>query len=356
MNSDNHIVLHEQHGKNGNIAVITLNRPQLLNASSMAMTKVIRKKLLHWDADSNIKAIFVRSNSSSFCAGGDLADIYNNDANHAVEIFWHEYRLIHTIATLSTPFISMVNGYTMGGGVGLSIYASHRLCSPDLKFAMPEAKIGFFPDIGANYFLRSAPGFVGRYLALTATTINSADAIWCGFFDHIVSKDDFANVMDEICYTDFASDANAAITNVILKYKQQLDYGDLQNNYKMINAIFSEDKVASIFHKLLQLNNEWGRKTLSELQYNSPTSMVLSLLMLQRDCKSLQYALELDFNLAQAFIANPDFREGIRALIIAKDNNPAWNPIDIEDIDIHQMEQYFLLKPKKLSFDSDVFL
>jgi len=355
MNPHNNILFYEQHGKNGMLGIIVLNRPAALNATYLEITKALYKKLCQWEVRDDIKAIIIKSNNErAFCAGGDLKAIYNNSNDYAFETFWDEYRLVHKIAKLSKPFISLTNGITMGGGVGISIYASHRVAASCLSFAMPETGIGFFPDIGASYFLQNTPGHIGRYLALTGRTINASDTLFCGLNDYVTEFNKFDSIITDITKTDMSS---ISISDVLQSYNMKNKTSNIEKLLGNINKYFGENNIENIMSTLAKSKEDWAQQTFENINMRSATSIHVTFKMLeQAKSYTLAQALAVEYQLACNFITNSDFKEGIRAQIIDKDKTPKWQPNNIKDVNSGSIDFYFKKNKNDITFsDSDKF-
>lgn len=323
----NDLIIYEQQGNGGCIGVISLNMPSRLNAVNLDNVKLIHKKLCQWDSDSNIKAILIRSHHESFfCSGGDLKSIYNNDFSYAKAKFWHEYRLIAKINSLSKPYIALINGITMGGGVGLGINGRFCISATNLTFAMPETSIGFFPDVGASYFLPKAPGKTGLYLGLTGCSITADDALFCGFIDYIVEYKNFSQIVADINKTNLDSNSEEKLQDIFNHYALPKHEGNLEQRFQDINNTFDIPR------------------------YNSPNSLRVTEKLLTSNSLSFNSALQQEFQLACNFFKAHDFKEGIRAKIITKDNKPSW-----QDHHDYSLEHFFQANEAELKFnDKDI--
>lgn len=323
----NDLIIYEQQGNGGSIGVVVLNMPSRLNAVNLDNVKLIYKKLCQWDSDSNIKAVVIRSNHESFfCSGGDLKSIYNNDFSYAKAKFWHEYRLIAKIHSLTKPYISLINGITMGGGVGLSINGKFCISATNLTFAMPETIIGFFPDVGASYFLPKAPGNIGLYLGLTGCSITADDALFCGFIDYIIEYENFTQIIDDINKTNLDLNSEEKLQDIFKQYALPKHKGNIEQHFQDINNTFDIPR------------------------YNSPNSLRVTEKLLTSNVISINAALQQEFQLACNFFKAHDFKEGIRAKLINKDNKPTW-----QDSHNYNIEHFFQNNEGELRFnDKDV--
>lgn len=333
-------ILFENH--NG-IGKITLNRPQALNALSGEMFVALDKQLKQWIQDDAVKAVLVRSVSEkAFCAGGDIRSIYDNKSQPP-EIIARYFRLEFDVDKLifhyPKPYIALINGITMGGGVGISLYGSHRVATENLRWAMPETLIGYFPDVAASYYLSRLPQHIGTYLALTGEMINAEDALHLKFIDAIISND--ALNMLEVALLE-ASPDSSSITAVIDSFKIAPKTHQLSLPSDVINRCFAFNTIEKIVDALKNEKTAWANHVLSLLQKRSPTSLKVTLRQLQyAKQKTFDEVIEMDFNLSLKMLGNHDFFEGIRAAIVDKDKNPQWSPAELSKITDNVVEGYF---------------
>lgn len=327
------------------LGFITLERPQSLNALNLSMITALHEILKAWRHDANVHAIIVQGQGErAFCAGGDLRAVYEahqrKDAHFHDELFRKEYTLNLEIARFSKPYISFIQGIAMGGGLGLSVHGSHRVVSEHVQLAMPETKIGYFPDVGASYFLNKAPGAVGMYLALTGNSLGTSDSLYAGLATHFIPQARHSQVIESLFEIDASQQRN--IDKVLEKYTDKFSDSFLQAHQVKIDALFDHSRLKKIFQALENDPSSFAQETLKILKMRSPTSLQITFELLKRNKgKSLADAIETEFQLSQVFIKNHDFFEGIRALLIDKDQKPDWSPATIEDVDFSIVEEYF---------------
>lgn len=303
----------------GLCAVITLNRVNALNALSPQMILSIMDKLNLWRNNNKIKAIVIKANGEKgFCAGADLKFIYNSSTSVTETFFYHEYQLNKLIKSYPKPYISLIHGVTMGGGVGLSIHASHRIASPDLIWAMPETGIGFFPDVGTNYILSRLTDGIGNYLGLTGKRINIETASELKFIDYIVDKSNFNLLIAEL------STSNLSIEDSIKKFSlPRKKVNSLEKN--QIQTHFHQKSLAKILGSLQKCQSAWCKQTLKDLNSKSPTSLKTTFHAISNaQFLSFNESIDLELTIAKKIIPSPDFYEGIRAAIVDKDHSPKW--------------------------------
>lgn len=318
----------------GQLGVMILNRPHALNALTLQMILGMQEQLLQWQADSAIKAVVIRAaEGAAFCAGGDVRWLYHagkSGNQESLSFFWHEYRLNYFIHHFSKPYIALLDGITMGGGVGVSLHGSHPVVSERFVFAMPETSIGFFPDIGVSYLLNQCPGSLGVYLGLTGDRLGSDEACQAGIVKHQVPSARFSELYHALVAADLSGDADSTVENCLSQFaiKAAPHANDV---YHVIEACFSKPTVESILAALMDRGDEWSLKTLARLNQKCPLSLKVTLAQL-RQSKGLSLAdcLKMDYVLVQHLMKHPDFYEGVRALLIDKDKTPHWQPPHID--------------------------
>lgn len=316
------------------IGWVTLNRPKALNALTHRMVRALDDKLDAWAGDDAIARVVIKgAGDRAFCAGGDIRELYDvmgrGDADFIEAFYRDEYHLNNRIHTYPKPYWAVIDGVVMGGGVGVSIHGSHRLVTERSLFAMPETGIGFFPDVGATWFLPRLPGEIGMYLGLTGTRIGAADALYCGVATHFVASDRIAEALDQ------PDQSNA-------------DPGpaSMADNRSAIDRCFSGDSLAAIILALQGEESVWARETLAALAAKSPTSLTVAHRQLRRGAElSFAEAMALEFRLALRFCKQPDFREGVRAAVIDKDRCPQWLPDTLDGVTEAEIDEFFAALP-----------
>jgi len=333
------------------LAKITLNRPQALNALNGDMFTALRERLIKWQSDDTINAIVIRSNcEKAFCAGGDIRAIYQNK-NESIDVptayFQLEYDVNKIISHYKKPIIALTHGITMGGGVGISIHASHCVAAENLRWAMPETIIGFFPDIGATYYLSRLPDFVGTYLALTGQTIDAQTALELHLIKAIIPQknfDDLENKIAECAHIDF--DRVTKIINMVSLEQMEARApasAKMKMNMNMkTKHTFCFPTPEEIINALKADNSDWATDTLQQLSHRSPTSLKVTLEQLKRaKNKTVDEVLAMDLHIAHVMLQGHDFFEGIRAAVIDKDKNPKWRPDSIATVTEQDVRKYF---------------
>ena len=324
----------------GRIGVVTLNRPQALNALTLAMVIDIDRQLATWGDDPGIAAVVIRSaGGRAFCAGGDIRALYEasrrGDA-YTRDFYREEYRLNHRIKTYPKPHIALIDGIVMGGGVGLSVHGSHRVVSERSLFAMPETGIGFFPDVGGTWFLPRLPGSLGAYLGLTGARLGAADMLYCNIATHHCPSDRFESLLDDL-------GRSSVVTEVLDRHATDAGVPPLTQYRAVIDRCFAADTVEEILHRLDRESGDWAKETAALLRQKSPTSLkvVLRQLRLGADLPDFAAAMRLEYRLSQRCVGSHDFHEGVRAAVIDKDQAPRWKPATLAEVDENTVAGYF---------------
>ncbi|MCG3267106.1 enoyl-CoA hydratase/isomerase family protein [Yoonia sp. I 8.24] len=321
----------------GHAGRITLNRPEALNALTSEMSIAIEDALDRWRDDPDIALLVIdAAGTKAFCAGGDIAELYEKGSAGDFAFgraFWHqEYQMNLKIAQFPKPVVVFMQGFVMGGGVGVACHASHRIVSETTKVAMPECGIGLVPDVGGTFILGRAAGEVGTYLGLTGTRMGPFDAIFAGFADYFVSQDDWVDLIDDLAKTG----SIAKIT----KMAQPVQKGDLESQQSEIDALFGGATLSEIGVNLAESHSQFAEETSKRLAKGSPLAMACGLELI-RAARSgdLSDALEREYRFSYRAQKQGDFLEGIRAQIIDRDFAPKWHHsgFDVPRADIDQM-------------------
>lgn len=331
----------EQH-----IGLITLQRTEALNALTLPMIMALQQQLQAWEKDSTIHAVVIQAVAGkAFCAGGDVRWLYDAGKRRdpeQMQFFWHEYRLNHYIHDYSKPYVALMDGVTMGGGVGISLHGSHPVASENFVFAMPETGIGFFPDIGASYLLSRCPGHCGEYLGLTGNRLGAADAKALGLVKQVVAADNFQAVLTHLIGTDLSTDAHARIDACIQAAAMPAPAAPIMEITAAIDACFHYSEVESILKKLATFNDSWHQKTRQILSQKAPLSLKITLAQIKK-ARLLNMAdcIKMDYCLVGHFMRDHDFYEGVRALLVDKDKSPRWQADSLSSITDAQVANYF---------------
>ncbi len=333
-------------GVGGDVGVIILNRIKVLNALSFSMLQQMITKMQEWQEDESIKAVIIKSCSAQvFCAGGDIRFIYQNrhqDFSKPHPYFKTEYELNKFLYHFTKPYIALCDGVTMGGGVGISIHGSHRVATNNMTWAMPETKIGFFPDVGVSYYLGQCADYSGYYLALSGRSIDATTALDLDLVDYVVSSESLIDIEQQIINTEFSDKANKSVNKIISGYKCDLNQSNLQEYAPIIRRCFSLNTVPAIFDALSLESCDWANSLFEELKQRSPLSLYVTYSQLNKVVgMSLDEVMAQDTSLVHNFLQGHDFYEGTRALIIDKDNAPTWRPASMDDVTDNMVQTYF---------------
>ncbi|TMK04411.1 MAG: enoyl-CoA hydratase/isomerase family protein [Alphaproteobacteria bacterium] len=341
MSSDD--LLFERRGAAG---LITLNRPHALNAVSLAMVRELTRQLAEWETDPAVTRVIVASRDPrAFSAGGDVRALYDlgraGRFDEALGYFREEYALNTHIKSYRKPYVALIDGIVMGGGVGISVHGSHRVAGDKFAFAMPEVGIGFFPDVGATWFLPRLPGRLGTYCALTGARLDGADAVVAGIATHRVPSAQFPNLIESLCDADPVEESLAACA-------QSPARGAAAARRNAITAWFEADQVEEILGALdaegaMQgPNAAFAAETAALMRTKSPTSLKLALAQMRRGA-TLDFAecMRTEFRIVSRVVRGHDFYEGVRAVIIDKDQAPQWQPASLAAVDPAEVERHF---------------
>jgi len=333
------------------VGVLTLNRPAALNALSLRMVREMQAQLSLWAADPDIRAVLVRgAGDKAFCAGGDiraLHDSYRAGDGDWLRFFEEEYALDLCIAEFPKPYVALMDGYTLGGGMGIGQPAALRIVTPRTRMAMPEVGIGYFPDVGGSFFLPRLPGFVGFYLGLTGVQVNAADALFAGLADACIPVDQAADIPT------LARRINAVPWH--RPPKQRLggwaapaDIGEppLAEVSEAIALHFGQPGAAAIVASLRAEKRPrfqaWAQETLALIRQRSPLAVAVTWELLSRGSGApLADCLRLELALDRVWLPRGELLEGVRALLVDKDRQPRWNPPALEQVDEALIQSFF---------------
>ena len=323
----------------GSLGVITLNRPEALNALTLGMAHAIEAKLLEWRGDSAVKSVAIRGAGRAFCAGGDIRALYDRGLagdDYPYRFYHDEYRLNSLIKHYPKPYIALLDGIVMGGGVGVSVHGAHRIVSENLRFAMPETGIGLFPDVGGAFFLSRCPGQLGVFLALTGTRISAADAIFCGIGTAFVPAGKFNDLQT-------ALSASGNVDAIIAEFSQSPpEQPPLAKRRAQIDRIFAHNTAEQIITALAREDDPWAAQIRATILSKSPISSKVALRQLREGAKlGFNDCMKMEYRLANRFIEGRDFYEGVRATVIDKGQTPQWSPATLGEISDADVDAYF---------------
>jgi len=341
----------EVSGYEGDIGLITLTRQSALNALNHRMFIALNEQLAVWESAAHIKAVVIRAaEGRAFCAGGDIRHAYElkmkNDASIAT-FFCDEYQMNKRIHHFSKPYIALLDGITMGGGVGISWHGSHRVATEKLIFSMPETGIGFYPDVGTTYYLSRCQHYLGFYLGLTGARIDAQDSIAVGFAQYLIAHDDLQKLLDTFIHSPLPD--KLAVTTIIKNFSLPAGSSTLLAHQHEIETCFAKNTIETILHELEKNPSPWCQQTAAIIKTKSPTSLKITLYALQKAATlSFDECMQMEYRLTNRFVQGHDFFEGIRAAIIDKDQSPQWNPKELGDVKSSQVESYFAPLEKEL--------
>jgi len=312
----------------GHVGRITLTRPKALNAVNQVIVDGMYAALKRWESDPEIALVLVDAEGEkAFSAGGDLASIYSaakaGDIQSANSFWRDEYRLNAYIDRYPKPYVAVMDGIVMGGGVGISAHGSHRIVTDNSMVAMPECGIGLITDVGGSYLLAQAPGHMGEYLGLTGTRMKGEDAIYAGFADIYVHRARLEDAKAALVSTGDVS--------VLSRFEEAAPPSALARDQQIVDRLFAGASVPDIMDALRTDGSEWALKALDAIAKGSPLSAIM-ILSAARDAGSLERALTNEYRFVSRVLEHGDFVEGIRAIVIDKDRNPTWRYKDIDAV------------------------
>jgi enoyl-CoA hydratase len=343
--------------REGRAGRVTMNRPKALNALTHAMVGKISDALLAWRSDPAIALVLLDgAGDRALCAGGDVRSLYESrsQGSESARAFWRdEYRLNALIGRYPKPYVVFQDGIVMGGGIGLSAHAAHRVVTERSRLAMPETGIGLIPDVGGTWLLAHAPGQTGVYLGLTGEAMGAADAIYASFSDMFVPSAKLGALAARLC-DPMGGDAKTAIA----AYAQEPEPSELARRRSRIDPAFAGVTVEAIVAALAGLPDAWAAALSATLAQKSPKSLKLTLAAIRnaRVLRSLEEALTVEYRLTVRLFEDGEFPEGVRALIIDKDRKPKWSPARPADVPHSLVERYLSPLPpaEELTFGAQM--
>ena len=334
------------------VGVITLNRPERLNALTYNMIKSISNHLIDWEQDNDIKSVIIEgAGEKAFCAGGDVVSLRNQvllEGGPPTELsrnfFYDEYLLNYKINKYKKPFIALIDGVTMGGGVGVSMHGSHIVTTERTMFAMPETSIGLFPDVGGGWLLANLSLGIGLWLALTGSRLRSYDLLKTGLANFYVNIENINLLKEDIIKN--SSENKNEITKIINNYSSQpINDSVIEKNENLIKKIFEREDIEEIFTKLKTLinnGNDFAASIEKELLVKSPTSLKITMRqILEAKDMNLKDELIMEYRMVQKCQTSGDFYEGVRAMLVDKDRKPQWRPSLLSKVDDIWVNHFF---------------
>ncbi|OBI93208.1 enoyl-CoA hydratase/isomerase family protein [Mycobacterium asiaticum] len=323
----------------GNTGYITLNRPKAINSLNQTMVDLLSAVLIRWERDESIRSVVLSgAGERGLCAGGDVVALYHSARKDGVDArrFWRdEYLLNGLVGRFAKPYVALMDGIVMGGGVGVSAHANTRVVTDTAKVAMPEVGIGFVPDVGGTYLLSRAPGKLGLHAALTGAPFNGADAIALGFADHYVPHSD----LDAFA----AAVATDGVEGALARYATEPPPSELAAQREWIDECYSKNSVIDIVEALKAHDAEPANEAAKLIATRSPISLSVTFEAVRRaaELETLEDVLVQDYRTSSASVRSHDFVEGIRAQLVDKDRNPKWSPADLSEVTVADVASYF---------------
>ena len=327
--------------REGGVGRIRLNRPKTIHALTQAMCEMISEALLAWRADPEVEAVIIdHAEGRGFCAGGDvvmLARSGADDGRDAAAFFAAEYRLNHLLFTYPKPTMAILDGITMGGGVGISLPCTYRIATEHTRFAMPETGIGLFPDVGSGWYLSRLAGRIGQFMALTGARLDGAECRHLGLATHYIASADLPALIDGIIKDP------ARIADTLGEAESKPPEARIAANESAIARLFASDRLGDVIAALEADGGEWALTELATIRAKSPLSCKVSLRLLAEGADRSDFADEMiaEYALATHVVRTHDFIEGVRALLIDKDNRPDWQPATPEAVTGAMLDELF---------------
>lgn len=328
---------------------LSLNRPEALQALNTAMCEAMIDALLAWRADDAVQAVLIdHASGRGFCAGGDIRMLAESGARDAIDArrFFHaEYRLNHLLFEYPKPVLAIMDGVVMGGGVGISLPAPFRIATERTTFAMPETGIGLFPDVGGGWHLPRLPGRSGLWLALTGARLKAADCVALGLATHFVESAKLEGLKAVLSET--AADGGDAIEDVLATFQTDPGLAPVAEHRERMDACFGGVSVEAIRDALEADGSDWAREQSSTLRAKSPQTLKVAFRQLKIGGELPSFAdnMAMEYRIGSRVVRRPDFLEGVRAVIIDKDNAPAWSPATIDAVGDDLLDEIFAPLP-----------
>ncbi len=335
--------------RRGARAHVTLNRPDVLNAVSHSMVLRLEEKLHEWAEDDSIAVVTIAgAGGRAFAAGGDIRTLHaegRKDGSRNYRFYADEYRVNTLVKRFPKPYIALIDGIVMGGGVGLSVHGSIRIAGPATMFAMPETGIGLFPDVGGSYFLPRLPGEIGMYLGLTGVRLGAADCLYSGIAQLHCDSEISGAALASLNSMEWEGDrarADAEAEQRLRRFGCPSGEGRLATSRDAIDRCFSAPDLEGVFARLQEESGEWTERALREMSRKSPTSLHLAFRQLREGASlSFEDCMRMEYRLARACMDGHDFYEGVRAVILDKDGAPRWDPPSLDHVDSEAIDRAF---------------
>jgi enoyl-CoA hydratase/carnithine racemase len=329
--------------RSGKAGIVTLTRPKALNALTRRMVNALSAALTAWEDDRGVEVVILKAEGRAFCAGGDILAVYKawQEGQQLTEFFAEEYRLNAQIDRFKKPYVSLIDGICMGGGMGISAHGSHRVMTENAVFAMPEVALGFFPDVGGTYVLPNLGSSFGMYLGLTGNKIEYGDALWSGIATHTVEACYLEAIAEEIAES---GDSGTELREFFRAARRKTDEASLRAIAKHFSRGSLQDIVASLERDAP--TDKFAADTLATLRSRSPTSLHVTFRAITAgSTMSMDECMKMEFRILNRMLQSHDLYEGIRAALIDKGSVPAWQPARLEDVDPAAIDAYFAPLP-----------
>ena len=331
--------------RDGVAGIVSLNRPRAIHALTAGMNRAMTNALIAWRDDPAVTVVLIdHAEGRGFCSGGDI-NLLRNSALHdnglsGRRFFYEEYQLNHLLFSYDKPVGSFMDGITMGGGVGIALPARYRVATENTRLAMPETGIGLFPDVGGGWYLSRLPGRIGQFLALTGARIDGAECLWAGLATHYLPAERLVQAKARIAQGDDIGGVLGALSVAPPAAK-------IAVHAQAIARHFAADRVEDILASLAGDDDEWTAKELATLRTKSPQTLKVALRQLAQSMHLPDFAanMAMEYRIASRVLLLPDFAEGVRALIVDKDNTPEWHPVTPEDVTAEMIEAIFAPLP-----------
>ncbi|MEU7581202.1 enoyl-CoA hydratase/isomerase family protein [Streptomyces sp. NPDC041068] len=326
--------------REGRAGHMVLNRPRAINALNHSMVRIMHDALDDWERDASVATVVITgAGERGLCAGGDIRSIHDDvraGRPEATAAFWREeYRLNARIAAFPKPYVAVMDGIVMGGGVGVSAHGSVRVVTERSRVAMPETGIGLVPDVGGTYLLTRTPGELGTHLALTGGAVGAGDALLCGLADHCIPSERLREFTAALADTD--------ASHAVREYATGAPGGELAEHREWIDHCYAADSVEEIVDRLHASGDRHAKEAAETILAKSPTALKATLAALRRarELPSLEAVLEQEYRVSCAALATPDLAEGIRAQVVDKDRNPRWSPAELAQVTAADVARFF---------------
>ncbi|HEX6740425.1 MAG TPA: enoyl-CoA hydratase/isomerase family protein [Sphingomicrobium sp.] len=325
----------------GAVGRIRLNRPKAIHALTTGMCEVMSEALLKWRSDTAVEAVVIdHAEGRGFCAGGDVVMLWRSgsaDGEDARRFFFAEYRLNHLLFTYPKPTVAIMDGITMGGGVGISLPCQVRIATENTRYAMPETSIGLFPDVGGGWYLPRLPGRVGEFMALTGARLDGAECHYLGLATHYVPQASLAELVERV------ESSPARLNGAIGALAVTPPDPKIAENLPAITRCFASYRLEDVCAALKADGSDWAATELATLGTKSPLSCKVTLRLMEEGANRASFEDEMraEYALASRVVRTHDFREGVRALLIDKDNSPQWDPPTPERVDEEMLDVLF---------------